>query len=253
MNDFERFDLVYDVGETMLENGAEIKRVELTIRHLADSLDLTNFDSFVMINGIFMTARCQNDIVQAKVKDVPISPISLGRIDAINTLSREIAAKVITPEEFKHRFEAVKQKSYATLRAKIFAYAFGSASFCFIFGGSFWESVCALILGIVLALYILILVPKLHLSKITVNISSSMIASILACVFATYFPSLKLDSLIIGGVISLVPGVPIANGIRYLFNEDYTSGWAQMIDAIVVALCISVGVGIVLDVFHFFS
>lgn len=133
MNDFERFDLVYDVGETMLENGAEIKRVELTIRHLADSLDLTNFDSFVMINGIFMTARCQNDIVQAKVKDVPISPISLGRIDAINTLSREIAAKVITPEEFKHRFEAVKQKSYATLRAKIFAYAFGSASFCFIF------------------------------------------------------------------------------------------------------------------------
>ena len=35
MNEQEAFDFVYDIGETLLKNGAEIKRIETTIRHIA--------------------------------------------------------------------------------------------------------------------------------------------------------------------------------------------------------------------------
>ena len=47
MNEQEAFDFVYDIGETLLKNGAEIKRIETTIRHIAEALDLKEFDSFV--------------------------------------------------------------------------------------------------------------------------------------------------------------------------------------------------------------
>lgn len=77
MNEQEAFDFVYDIGETLLKNGAEIKRIETTIRHIAEALDLKEFDSFVLINGIFMTARLKDQTVQARVRDIPISPINL--------------------------------------------------------------------------------------------------------------------------------------------------------------------------------
>lgn len=250
MKEEARFDLVYDIAETMLENGAEIKRIESTIRLIAKAFDLKDFNSFVLINGIFMTARCDDELVQAKVKDIPISPIILGRIDKINSLSRKITEKKVTPEEARAELAAIKNESFASDPLKIFAYAFGSASFCYVFGGTIWDSVGALFLGVVLALYTIYLVPQLNMSKIIINITSSMLVSVLACLLVRMIPVLQLTSLVTGGIISLLPGVPIVNGIRYLFDEDYNSGWSQMINALITALCVSVGVGLVLRIFN---
>jgi uncharacterized membrane protein YjjP (DUF1212 family) len=51
-------------------------------------------------------------------------------------------------------------------------------------------------------------------------------------------------SLITGGIVSLLPGVAIANGIRALFDEDYQTGWTQILYALITALSISIGVGL---------
>ncbi|MFC4770656.1 threonine/serine exporter family protein [Enterococcus hermanniensis] len=243
------FDLVYDIGETLLKNGAEIKRIETTIRHIAAALELKEFDSFVLINGIFMTARLADKTVQARVRDIPISPINLGRIEQINTLSRRLTEKRLSPEDAHLWLQQIKQESFASPPLKIFAYAFGSASFCFIFGGSFFDAIGALFLGVLLALFSMYLLPKFNLSDIILTIACSGFVSILACLFVHFFPVLQLTSLITGGIISLLPGVAIVNGIRYLFDGDYSSGWGQIVNALITALCVSVGVGLVLQVF----
>lgn len=249
----QQFDLIYDVGETLLENGAEIKRVESTIAHLATSFQLTDFNSFVMINGIFLTYRSDSGLVQAKVQDIPISPISLAKIDAINSLSRQLAEGRLTDDEFQQAFSAIKAKRYTSLRLKFVGYAIGSASFSIIFGGAWVESAFAMLFGILIAAYTLVILPHFHLSKITIDISSSMLVSIVACTLKLLMPSLLLNSLIIGGVISLVPGVSLVNGIRYLFDQDYTSGWDQLIDAVVTSLCLSIGTGSILTLYRLFT
>lgn len=253
MNERERFDFVYDIGETLLKNGAEIVRIESTIRHVADALDLKEFDSFVLINGIFMTARLKDQTVQARVRDIPISPINLGRIEEINTLSRRIAEQKYTPEEAKERLETIKKEHFASVGLKFFAYAFGSASFCYIFGGTVWDSMGAFVLGFLLAFFTFKIGPKLNMSQIIWNITCSILVSTLACAFVHFIPSLRLTSLVTGGIISLLPGVAVVNGIRYLFNEDYSSGWGQMIYALITALCVSVGVGLVLTAFNWLT
>lgn len=252
LNERERFDLVYEMGETMLKNGAEIKRIEMTIHHVAAALELREFDSFVLINGIFMTARLADTTVQARVKDIPISPINLGRIEQINTLSRRISEKKVTPEEALLRLKEIQTENFASTPLKIFAYAFGSASFCYIFGGTVWDSLGAMFLGALMALYTMFLLPKFHLSDIITNITSSFIITILAGALVQLVPALNLNSLVTGGIISLLPGVAIVNGIRYLFDGDYSSGWGQMINAVITALCVSVGVGLVLSFFNIF-
>ena len=55
----------------------------------------------------------------------------------------------------------------------------------------------------------------------------------------------KLDKIIIGGLIILVPGVPFTSSIRDFFNGDYLSGTIRLIDALLVSLCMAIGVGAV--------
>lgn len=249
LNERDRFDLIYDMGETMLKNGAEIKRVESIVRHAAVALELEEFDDFIMINGIFLTARCNDHIVEARARAVPISSISLGRIDAINTLSRELYEHDITPEVAQRRLYYIKRRSYTSLRLQFIAYALGSASFCYVFGGTFWDACGAFLLGIILAAYSLLVVPHLRMSQLA-TITESMIVTAAACLFVQIMPLFRLNSLIVGGIMCLVPGVAIVNAIRYIFGADYTSGTAQMINAVVISLCISLGVGLILSFYH---
>lgn len=247
------FDLIFDFGETLLLNGAELKRVELTLSLLGNCFELKDFNSFVMINGIFMTAESSKGTLSAKVRDITNVSINLGRIAAINDLSRKLCQGMITPEEAKVQLQEIKTRHYSSNTFKFFAYCFGSASFCYIFGGNLWDSAAALLLGGLAAFLDLHVYPRLRLSSITKNIGSSLTITLTAALLVKIFEPLQLDRLIIGGIISLVPGVAIANGIRYLFDEDYTSGWSQMINALITALCISFGVGVGLNIYHFFS
>ena len=48
----------------------------------------------------------------------------------------------------------------------------------------------------------------------------------------------------------LVPGIALTTSIRDLFNGDYLSGAIHMIDAVLTAFCIAVGVGTVITVFR---
>ena len=48
----------------------------------------------------------------------------------------------------------------------------------------------------------------------------------------------------------LVPGVAITNAVFDTLHGDYLSGTIRMIDAVLVACCIALGVGIVLSAFQ---
>ena len=56
------------------------------------------------------------------------------------------------------------------------------------------------------------------------------------------------DKIIIGGIMPLVPGIPLTNSIRDFINSDYLSGSIRLIDALLTAFCIAVGVGIVITI-----
>ena len=58
-------------------------------------------------------------------------------------------------------------------------------------------------------------------------------------------PQIDMDKIIIGGLIILVPGMPFTTSIRDFFNGDYLSGTIRLIDALLVAVCMAIGVGIV--------
>ena len=61
------------------------------------------------------------------------------------------------------------------------------------------------------------------------------------------------DKIVIGCIMPLVPGLLLTNAIRDFFNVDFLSGVIHMVDALVTALCIAVGVGAVMTCYQFFG
>ena len=56
--------------------------------------------------------------------------------------------------------------------------------------------------------------------------------------------------MIIGTILPLVPGIAFTNGIRDRADGDYISGAVRLLDAMLVFVCVAIGVGVVFILYH---
>ena len=84
-------ELVVEAGKTMLENGGEVFRAQDTMEIMARSLGVQGFHVYVLTNGIFASAESEAGELSA-VRHIPRVRIHLGRVEAVNALSRQLAA-----------------------------------------------------------------------------------------------------------------------------------------------------------------
>ena len=89
-------DFIMAAGQTLLENGAEVFRVEQTMEIMARSFHLREFHVYVLTNGIFASAGTAEI---SEVRNVPSRTTHLSRVAAVNALSREIAEGNMTLDE----------------------------------------------------------------------------------------------------------------------------------------------------------
>lgn len=93
-------DFIMAAGQTLLENGAEVFRVEQTMEIMACSFHLREFHVYVLTNGIFASAGTAEI---SEVRNVPQRTVHLGRVAAVNELSRDIAAGRCPLDEAERR------------------------------------------------------------------------------------------------------------------------------------------------------
>ena len=64
----------------------------------------------------------------------------------------------------------------------------------------------------------------------------------------TWIPGIKLDNIIIGGIMLLVPGLAITNAIRDTMSGDLVSGTARGVEAFLLSVAIAAGSGSMLKI-----
>lgn len=241
-------DLVALMGEHLLLNGAEIARVQETMMIAAKAFGRENIDVYAVSNGIFVTMNHKMQTRHTQVKYVPLSSPNLGKVAAINQLSRGICEGKYTVDRALRRMRAIAAMPGASLWVKLAACAVGSSSFCYLFGGSLLESICTIPVGVILCLF-QYMMGRAKISKMMQTIFSSAIVTLMGMLVTflcrPFLTQLDMDKIIIGGLIILVPGMPFTTSIRDFFNGDYLSGAIRLIDALLVAVCMAIGVGVV--------
>lgn len=247
-------ELALEAGRILLKNGAEIFRVEETIDHICRRFYIEKVDTFVLSNGIFITARNDKKEVFAKVKHVPLSGIHLGIVTEVNDLSRDISAGNVGIEEAFKRLEEIEQTPPKASFFRIFASGMGCASFGILLKASIWEGLVAFFIGMLLYVFV-IFAEKHKMSKIIVNLMGGVIITVLTLIcFRLPLPfPVRIDKVIIGSILPLVPGVAFTNAIRDIADSDFISGTVRMIDALLVFVYIAIGVGFVLSAYNSLS
>ena len=251
----EVLDVAAKAGHILLENGAEISRVEDIMSRIASHYGVDSGNFFVLSNGIFTTGHA-NKITKsggqastyANVEFIPLKGIQLSKVVAVNRLSYDIATGKADLVEARERLERISATPPKPAWEQILGSGIGAAGFCAVFGGGWIDCTVALVVGALLYAFVLGVSGR-YLSKIVGGACNALVATLL-CVIAWRMGSgISLANVIIGAIMPLIPGVPFVNGVRDLANSDYIAGFTRLTDAMLGFFCIAVGVslGFILD------
>ena len=244
------YDVAMEAGHILLQNGAEISRVEETMERICKYYGEENSDFFVLSNGIFTTGRYGTQNTYAKVRHIPVKGARLDKVVAVNQLSREIEeGKYENIEMVEERIKEIAAMPTNKNWQRILASGIGSGFFCVLAGGSFQDCVAAFLAGIILYIYV-VFVSERYLSKILGNICGGALI-VTVCILCFHLKiGNQLENIISGAIMPMVPGVAFANGIRDIADGDYISGAVRLLDAMLVFLCIAIGVGVAFSMYQ---
>ena len=237
-------DFIVAAGQTLLENGAEVFRVEQTMEIMARSFHLREFHVYVLTNGIFASAGTAEI---SEVRNVPVRTTHLGRVAAVNALSREIAETNMSLGEAEYRLAAAQRIPFPKDWVQLVSGMGGAFSFAMIFGGDLRSAIAAAVAGLAASGYLL-LCGRYSLPGGFQKITT---ASLITLVCILLCPALHTSAshAIIGALMILTPGIAFTMGIRDFVHGDYLSGTIRMIDALLIAASIAIGTGLVLSLY----
>ena len=237
-------DFIMAAGQTLLENGAEVFRVEQTMEIMARSFHLREFHVYILTNGIFASAGTAEI---SEVRNVPVRTTHLGRVAAVNALSREIAETNMSLGEAEYRLAAAQRIPFPKEWVQLVSGMGGAFSFAMIFGGDLRSAIAAAVAGLAASGYLLLCgrhgLPG-GFQKIT---TASLIT--LVCILLCQALHTSASHAIIGALMILTPGIAFTMGIRDFVHGDYLSGTIRMIDALLIAASIAIGTGLVLGLY----
>lgn len=244
-------DVALEAGRILLKNGGEIFRVEETITRICNHFGVELVDIFTLSHGIFVSAENEKGDAYTRVKHIPLSGAHLGIVAEVNELSRQITGGNVTIEEAARRLKEIEKTPSKGWQLQILGSGLSAACYGFLLGATLTESLVTFVIGCLLYVWV-ILAKHCHLSKIVINIAGGMLITIFA-IWSRMILSpvvLRLDGMLIGAIMPLVPGLAFTNAIRDIADSDFLSGTVRMMDALMVFVYIAVGVGIVLITYN---
>jgi len=238
-NEHDVLELATLAGHILLENGAEVSRVEESMSRIAKYYKADSSNFFVLSNGIFTTGQTS----YAKVEYIPFRGAQLERVVRVNQLSRDVQEGKYSVKEAHEILLRIRDMKIKSPLTQILGSAIGSACFCIIFGGGLMDAAAAFVVGMLLWSFV-IYIASPYFSKIFSNIIGGAFVTLLCVLFHRVGFGVNLGNMIVGSIIPLIPGIAFTNGIRDIANEDYIAGITRLLDAMMVFFCIAMGVSV---------
>lgn len=241
--------LAVEIGDAMLQNGGEIYRVEDTVMKIMAAYQLEDYDVYVLSNGIFASANEGKEDACSMIRHVPLGSVNLLKISKLNQLARDICDKKCTISEAWDRMDAIIHHKKDPLWIRVLCTGIGSGGFAILFGANFLDGAIAFGIGLLLQL-LMLWFEKHHVGRFANLLICSMFVTALSLLPMCMGLPVSQDKIVIGCIMPLVPGIAFTTSIRDFYNSDYLSGVIHLLDALLTALFISVGVGLTIYIFQ---
>ncbi|GEK91979.1 threonine/serine exporter family protein [Alkalibacterium kapii] len=239
-------DICVEAGRVMLENGAETYRVEDTLYRIAKSYQFDNINVFVVPTAVIITIQDDDGQDYTELLRMNDRNTNLEKVSMVNDLSRQLAKKPLPPEKVNKKLaNIINTPTNFTRFQRNIAMAFACGGFTLLFGGSFMDVLPAFIAG-GLGHYLFEVVNNWTNVSFFAEMVASFFIGLMSVIFVRLGFGLDENVIIIGSVMSLVPGMAITNSFRDLMAGHLLAGVAVLAKALITAGAIGIGIAIVL-------
>lgn len=237
-NDY--LNIFLDMGDALLNSGAEIFRVEDTLNRMGYACGAVHMNVFVITSSIVITIEFPGEAARTQTRRVREGGGNdFTRLERLNDLSRRFCRRPVSAEELQKEFDKItadKQRPFWKLLGSILA----ACSFALFYGGSIPDAIAAgfgavLIWGFQQYLY------PVCMNEVTFQFVASFLTGCVICVLMLLCPVLHMDKIMIGDIMLLIPGLMSTNAIRDVLIGDTLSGIIRLIAALLLAAALALG------------
>ncbi|MCR5667789.1 MAG: threonine/serine exporter family protein [Lachnospiraceae bacterium] len=232
--------ILLDIGEAMIDSGAEVIRVEDTVSRIGYAYNIKRMDVFVITSCINITMEFPDGTTLTQVRRFrKMTSIDLSKLERINALSRAVCVNPISLDDLEGAVEMITRRKVREIKL-LCGYVLGGAAFAMFFGGNLWDAVFAGMVGVLVWAFNVYLSP-IFMNPVVSQFIITFLAGFSVAVATSFIPLLHQDDVTIGVIMLLVPGVAVTNAIRDILLGDTLSGILRMIEALLLAATLAIG------------
>jgi len=238
-----------DLSHVLIECGCSSNRVERLCTKIGN---LWEFEVEVLAipTGVWIVARKDGEAVQELTR-IRSWRVDLGRLSAINDLVEHLQTQRVSIDDVQKRLASIlTEKHPYPAWVMTLAAAGSSGGLVAYYGGNLAESVMTALLGCLVYVLGQLLSQGEHKRYLGDFVSSALVTLIVLIVDQLH-PDLDESLMIIGGIVSLVPGLVFLNAIHEIAQKNLLSGTAKLMDSMVIAASLSFGVVFVRGIVSF--
>lgn len=230
---------IMDIGKSMLVCGAEIYRVEDTIKRLVCAYEGNEPQVTAVPSHILLTVELGGR-EYTLTRRVDAAQTNLERLSKINNLSRFICRERPDPGTIRQMLQDTYRGTEYRNRQTALFYGFTAASFALFFGGAWQEALASALVGTTLY-WVKCFIKKIGGNLVFADIFCSAYSAFIALLSQRAGLVHDADKIIIGVVMVLIPGVELLNSFRDFIAGDIQAGIMHLAEALFLAVVIAVG------------
>ncbi len=232
--------LVVRIGYDLAMCGAETFRIEDTITRILESYGVAS-EVFAIPNYLIVTISTEDGQPLTRMRRIGYHGTDLDMVENLNGLSRAICNRHPSPRDALQWLDGIhsKKKGYP-FTTILLGHFLGAMGFSVLFGCSlrdmFFAGLCGTVIGLV----------NRNMQSLKVNPFFSTIAAAFFMALTAYGLNIlgivqNPDTVNIGALMNLVPGLLFTNAMRDIIYGDTNSGVNRIVQVFLIAVAIALG------------
>ena len=240
MDYYALLDLVVDLSYELAMAGAETYRIEESATRILMTYGL-QAEVFAIPNNLTVSIETPEGKLMTRMRRIGPHGNDLDTVDQLSALSRAICNRKPDIAEGKQWLEYVcsHKRSYST-SLYLLGNFLGAAGYGIFFGGTWldalWAGLCGILVGLVNRA-----LDKIKTNQFFQTIAASFLMALTAYALAAMKLTDNADSVIIGALMILVPGLLFTNAMRDIIYGDTNSGVNRIVQVFLIAAALALG------------
>lgn len=249
MNETEKvLDFIVHLSREMMENGANLERVNISIRRVCRCYSLRDISVLYANSVLSVGVMDEQGVSYVRQENIPFTGIHLQRLGKLNLLVHKIIKDTPKPDKLLDMlYEALLVKSYSNT-VQILGYILAMICLCRIFGGCITDMIVVAFNTAVLY-FITMFFARAKLNRIISNIVAMMFCGCMAILMTKVGFAKNISAIIITNAFYLIPGIPMVNAVRNIFCGNEMNGIIELVKVLLEVVTIVAGLYIAILIF----